>query len=231
NGWSAVISPQTVEDEIKALNLQVAESVTTPTMFAGAGHKQAQKQFTLLAMLFGIIGEYGGEIRWKDDAPTLRDRFARAAANTKAGGNIQVYNEAKLRRDELDSVVRGSRIEADAAEPKAAWESVAARSPLMRVLEDRSAKYLQQATASQAEFAKEPEKILHEAELVAAMSEVLLKEGMNDADDTEYRGFAERMKKAALDTVAAVKLSNADQGRMAVGEMTQACSACHELYR
>jgi hypothetical protein len=229
-GWSELISETTIEDEIKSLNLEVQKTVTTPAQFAGRGHKAAQKQFSMLAMLFAIIGEYGQDVRFKEDAPALRDRFARAAANTKAGGNIQVYNEAKLRRDDLAEVIRGSKLNAG-GEPKANWEAVVSRSPIMRILEDRSVKYLQQSTASEAEFKREPEKVLHEAELVAAMAHALKQDGMDDAGDEEYESFLAQMKKGAIDAIAAVKLNNAEQARLAVGEMRKSCDACHELYR
>ena len=101
----------------------------------------------------------------------------------------------------------------------------------MRILEDRSVKYLQQATASEAEFKKDPEKILHEAELVATMAHALKQEGMDDAGDEEYEAFLAQMRKGALDAVSAVKLNNAEQGRLAVGKIRQSCDACHELYR
>lgn len=229
--WAELISPTTIEDEIKALNLQLEQSVTTPAQFAGRGHKDVQKQFSLLAMLFAIIGDYGADVRWKEDAPELRDRFARAAANTKAGGNIQVYNEAKMRKEDLANVVRGSRLNEGNADPEVNWESTVYRSPLMRILEDRSARYLQQATASEDAFSKEPEKVLHEAELVAAIAGVLKQEGMDDAGDSEYVALVDRMKQAAQDVVSAVKLNNAEQARLAVGEISQSCSACHDAYR
>ena len=47
----------------------------------------------------------------------------------------------------------------------------------------------------------------------------------------DYVGFVKRMQKGAQDVVAAVKLNNADQARAGMGEITQACSECHELYR
>ena len=73
--------------------------------------------------------------------------------------------------------------------------------------------------------------MLHQAEIVAVLSEILLKEGMEDADDEDYAGYAQRMKKAALEIVDAVKLNNDEAARKAAGEISKACAECHEGYR
>ena len=54
---------------------------------------------------------------------------------------------------------------------------------------------------------------------------------MEDGDDEAYAGFANLMKRSALDVVAAVKSNNAEQARTATGEIAKACSDCHDNYR
>jgi putative AlgH/UPF0301 family transcriptional regulator len=86
-------------------------------------------------------------------------------------------------------------------------------------------------TANENAFKENSEDILRYGELMAAYSALLLKEGMPDADDSDYRVHNEKMLAASLDVIQAVKSSNADMARQAVGQMSQACSACHETYR
>ena len=118
SGWSAIVSSTAIEDEIKALKLIVDADVTTPSAYA-SGHKAGRRDFSMLAMLFAIAGEYDGEVRWKKDAPAARDLFARTAANSKVGTQ-QAYNEAKLRKQELQDLVGGqSPYEGKEAEVKA----------------------------------------------------------------------------------------------------------------
>lgn len=228
--WSKIISATTIEDAIKSIKLSVDRDVTTPGDFAGKGYKLARRHFTMLAMLFAIAGEYDGPVRWHDDAPAARDAFARTAANCKVG-TPQVYNEATQRKAQLQDMVGGARLPAGPASPQADWGQVCDRSPLMQRLEIAQQSNLQPATASKAEFAANSEEILHEAEIVAAIGEVLQKEGMVDADDSDYTGYAEAMKKAALEIVEAVKSNSDEQARKAVGEISKACSQCHENYR
>ena len=231
-GWSKLISAATVEDEVKALNLAVDQSVTTPSDFAGRGHKFARRDFSVLALMFAIAGEYDGDVRWKDDAPAVRDAMARLASNLKAGGSAQVYNEAKLRKTDLADLVRGSRFNSSGESERAAsWDGVSDRAPLMKRLEIAHQGKLQPMTANKADFAANVEDILHEAEIVAALSEVLTREGMEDVGDDEYESHARSMQKAALEVVDAIKLNDYDRARAQVGAMGQSCSTCHSLYR
>lgn len=229
--WSNVISATAIEDEIKKIKLEVDEDVSTPTKFRSRGFKQCRKNFSLLAMLFAIAAEYDGDVRWQEDAHNLRDAFARAAGNCKVG-TIQAYNEAKLRKQDLEDVVRGGTFTAaKEAERKADWSQVIDRSPLMQRLELAQQGKLQPWTANAGEFKANMEDAVQEAYLMAAMGEVLIQEGMEDSDEEDYAAFAKQMRDAALSIVAAAKIDNYDQARQAVGKIGQACSNCHNDWR
>lgn len=229
-GWSKLITAATIEDEVKTLKQMVDKTVTTPTDFAGKGYKEARRNFMMLGMLFGIIGEYDGEVRWKPLAPTARDLFARTAGNAKVGTQ-QVYNEAKLRKTDLEDLLNGSLAAANNVEAKTAWGTVCDRSPLMQRLEMGLEPRLQQWTANKAEFNGKKAEILKEAELFVVMGHVLMQEGLDDADDAEYKGFCDMLKKAALEVVDAVKLGNDEGARQAVGKISKSCADCHDKYR
>jgi hypothetical protein len=228
--WSKLISASTIEDEVKAIKVATDKNITTPQDFAGRGYKEVRRDFSVLAMLFAIINEFDGDVRFKKDAAAARDIFARTASNAKAGNN-NVYNEAKKRKDELLDLINGAALTAKAEAEENDWTKVADRSPLMQRLEAAQEKKLAKWTSSTDAFSEEIENVLREAEIIAAISEVLTREGMEDADDEAYVGFANLMKRSALDVVAAVKSNNAEQARRATGEIAKACSDCHDNYR
>ncbi len=231
SGWSALISATTIEDEIKSLKLQIDQGVTTPSEFAGKGYKQARRYFSVLAMLFGIAGEYDAEVRWKKDAPAARDAIARTAANAKVGTQ-QVWQEAKLRKDELGDMINGGTPYAGKeAEAKAAWKDVAGRAPLMQYLEQIWDPRLKPALADKGQFTANADKVLHDAEMFAAIGAVLTKDGMPDADSEEYKAFCVRLKDAAKTIAEAVKAKNYDQAAGASAAIGKACAECHENYR
>ena len=228
--WSKIISATTIEDEIKLLKLELDKLITTPTAFAGLGHKPARQSFSLLAMLFAIIEQYDGDVRWKSQAPAARDMFSRTASNLKAGGSIQVYNEAKQRNLDLGDLVRGSRLE-DSSEEERTWDAIVDRTPLMQLLESRIETNLKQWTNSNSEFNKDPEKVRREAELVAAIGQVLMDENMEDAADEEYRQFAQLLRDGAQQVVQAVQAKDAELAGNGVSDIGRSCVDCHDSYR
>jgi hypothetical protein len=227
-GWAKLISAGTIEDEIKAIKLEVDRNVTTPSEFAGRGHKAIRREFSILAMLFAVIAEYEGDVRFKKDAATARDLFSRTANNTKAGGNSNVFSEAKLRKTDLDDLLSGSSPQGQPASEAPEWGTIIDRSPLMQRLEAIYQEKVAKSMASKDEFGKHHEEILHHAELIAVMATVLTKSGMSDAEDETYAGFANSMKSAATEIVDSVKLNNYDQARAAAGKIDKACSQCQD---
>ena len=228
--WSKLILPTTIEDEIKASKKVVDEEVSTPAKFAGNGYKVARKQFSVVAIMFAIIGEYDGEVRWKADGPAARDVFARTASNCKVG-TIQVFNEAKQRKADIEDLLGGSGLKNREGEVKATWTQVTDRAPLMQRLEVACQERMQPWMANKGEFKDHSEEMLHEAQLTAVFAEVLMKDGMEDADDNDYKAFAQRMQKASLDIADAIKTNNYDKASAAMGEINKSCTECHQGYR
>ncbi len=229
-GWSRLIAASSLEDEIKAIKLKVDQAVSTPNQFRGRDYKSCRLYFTELAMLFGIIEEYDGDVRWKDSSPALRQAFARAAANCKTGSD-QAFSEAKLRKLDLQDAVGGGAVNLPEARPRENWEGVCDRSPLMQRLEAALQEQLRSKTANQADFQANQEDLYREAQLVSAIGRVLKQEGMMDAGDEEYDGFCDAMTGAAQSLAEAIKASSYEKAASAVGQISQACSSCHEMYR
>ena len=231
SGWSQIISATAIEDEIKSLKLLIDAEVTTPSDYAGRGYKVARRDFSVLAMLFAIAGEYEGDVRWKKDAPVARDVFARTAANSKAG-SPQVFNEAKLRKQELQDLVGGqSPYDGKSADGKANWGNVCDRPPLMQHLETMFEPRVKAAVSDEGSFKSNLEKLSHDAEILAAIGAVLAKEGMADADSDDYKVFCETVRKSSREIVAACKNKDYAAASSAVSAIGKACNDCHENYR
>jgi hypothetical protein len=226
SGWSAIIGSTVLEDEIKAQKLLADANVTTPSDFAGNGYKNARRDFSITAMIFGIIAEYDGDVRWKKEAPTGRDLFARTAANAKVG-TTGVYNEAKLRKQELADLISGQSFELRDAEAKAKWGEILDRAPLMQRLEPARDEKIKPWTASESEFKDNLEKLSHEAQIFAAIGQVLQQEGMEDGDDTEYRKFANELVSGGKALAAACKEKNYDAASKATTLIVNSCDNCH----
>jgi acetoin utilization deacetylase AcuC-like enzyme len=228
--WAAIITAETVEDEIKSLTQQVSQTVTTPVKFASQGYLEARRQFSLLGMLFAIACEYDGEIRWQNDAATARDRFLQTAALAK-DGTIEVYNAAKNQKTELEQLVRGGSIGAGPSTPPAQWTEMLDRRPLMERLETAQQESLEPKMASAATMQAAAADLIHESELIGAVAHVLTRDGMEDAGDETYIAYCERLKSAARAMINAVKQRDYGAARAAAGGISKSCSDCHETYR
>jgi hypothetical protein len=226
--WKQLISGPTVEDLVKESKSRVDGIITTPAKFASGGYGEARREFTLLGSLMGIIAQYPEDIRWKSSAPYARTAFARMAANCKVGTQ-PVYNEAKLRQQDLQDLLKGTKLNGTAEETS--WADTADRGPTMQILEWALRDNLAPHTSNEDNFNNNLDEITKYSELVAAYAQILQQEGMTDADDETYRQFASLMLSAAKETLKAVKNKDAELARSAVAKIDQSCNKCHETYR
>lgn len=229
-GWAAAITSSALENEVKSIKMTLDQTITNPGAFRGRGYQECRREFTVAAMVFGIIAEYDGDVRFKENAAGFRDALARTGRNCKVG-TIQAYNESKQRRDDLQNVLSGSTYQGKEGDPDVTWDKICDRSPLMQRLEVSLDKRLNPGTSSAAEFNKNLDELSHEAQVVAAMAMVLVREGMEDGDYEDYQEFCEQMKQGAEDIVSGVKQKNYEAARKGAGTISKACSACHENYR
>jgi hypothetical protein len=229
-GWSKLIDAETIETEIKRTGPELAKVAKSPSEFKGGGYKACRRHFSVLAALFGVTAEYDGDIRWQDAAPALRDLFARAGHNCKAGSD-QTFQEAVQRKQDLADLVAGTRPKTKETELKADWVKVADRPPLMQRMniahEDRLKKWL----ANKGEFTAHHDDVRHEAQLIAAIADIIGREGFEFADDESYTQYAHELRQAASDVSAAVETDNLEQAQQAGNRMTKACADCHDGFR
>ncbi len=229
--WSKLIAAATLEDEIKAQKMAVDQTVDTPGGFKGGAYRDARIQFSTLAAMFHIAGQFDKDVRWKDEAPGLRDLFGRAGFNCKVGTD-QSYNEAKLRKQDLGDLIRGDTVQsAEKGERDVTWDKVTNRPPLMSRMELAFQKRISPFLANESEFSAHAEEIYHEAQVLAALAEAIQHEGFEFWDDDDYLAFAKQMRDAAVGIVEGVKQNDYEKARKAAGDVSKACTECHESYR
>jgi cytochrome c556 len=227
--WNQLISSSTIEDEVKSIQNQLATDITTPVRFR-SDYLKAHRSFSVLSMLFAVIAQYDGDIRWKDEASRGQVAFWRAAANSRVG-TIQAYESCKSRLELLNEMVRGGKFVGDDKAPDDLdWSNVADRNPLMHRLEQALGR-LKTSTSNQGEFTRATAKVVHDSELIAVIALVLTQENMTDADDEGYREYADAMQKFAREVTQATKSNDFDAVSRAVNNISQSCDACHGDWR
>jgi cytochrome c556 len=227
--WSKVIDGDVLTAEVKRLTTALAEPLANPAKFKAGGYKHCRAAFSELAVLFAVIGDYDGEVRFKQDAAALRDGLARAGRNCKAA-NDQTFAEAAAQKTALDDLVRGEHAGGKAA-PLEKWSALADRELLMKRMEQAMQERITPAMGNAKEFAKRAADVKQEAELLAMFAEVIQRESYDYWDDAGFRGYAKSLGAAAGELTKAAEDSNYDAARTAAGAMGQACSKCHEDFR
>ena len=228
--WSSLISEETLTDEIKDMQAVVAAAVERPSDFKGGGFDRAREAFSSIALSFGVIAAYDKDIRWKKQAATARDLFARVGFNCKVGTD-QSFAESKARLADLNLMLDG-----DAPQGKPdrdedfLWSQVAARPALMTRLE-AAEKAADAALANADEFSRQAATLAHQAEIVAAIGEAIQQRDFEDHDDDTYRGYAAAMRRAAIEARDAAREKDYEAARSAAGELRKSCNACHGEYR
>ncbi|QDS87445.1 Cytochrome C' [Rosistilla ulvae] len=228
--WSKLASAQSIEDEIKRQKLKFDADVAQPGAFKSGGYVNARTELSILATLFGVVASYEGDIRWKEQAEAARNVLARTAGNCNSG-SIQVFNECKSRKQDLDDLLRGASLSSPPAAEQSDWSMIADRSVLMSYLETLSKEELPALTNDDSGVKESPDKVKQFGDMVAIVGSVLIQEGMDEYDDEEYVALSKQMLDAALLIGQAAQQGDPDAARKAVGMVNQSCDACHEQYR
>jgi hypothetical protein len=228
--WSRLISPDELESEVKSLALLLSPAVKSPNDFKGGGFKTSRREFTNLAAMFGIAAEYDDDVRWKTQAAALRDALGRAGKNCKVGTD-GTYAEAKRRADELAELVRGGNPALDAGSAESAWSEHVDRPPLMERMEIARTERLKPWTGGKNDFTAHREEIIHEAQIVAALAEIISHPGYDYAEDESYLDYVKQLQASAVSAAEAAKQNDFPATQAAISTLGQSCDKCHGDYR
>lgn len=226
NAWSAIVSAETLESEIKAQPGQIDAAMKSTNQ-----QKAARLVMTYLAALYGVVYRYDKDVRWKDDSQALRDNFARAGNNLKAWTDSQKKQVAKLKTD-LTDLIGGNKPQLSTGlDGEAPWLEIADRPPLMHRLEQGQSERLNVWCKDADSVKRHAAGIVQEAEVVAMIARIIQDKSYEYGDDETYLGFAKTLEKQATAAAAAAKSGDGNAASSAVAQMQKACDDCHGGYR
>ncbi len=228
--WSKLITAEALEDEIKARLPKLAAAIENPTRFKSGEYQTARRELGVLAAMLGIVAEYDGRVRWKAEAADLRDQLGRASNNCKVASDAAL-NDARARAEELQLLVRGGSQAPAAKSVEANWPQIADRTLLMQRIEEAQEQHITPGIANEKTFAESSTTVLHEAEIVAALAEIITRAGYEFADDETYLEYAKAMQQHAGSLRASTLDGSYDRARTSATEIGQSCTTCHEGYR
>jgi hypothetical protein len=228
--WSRIVGGDALEAEVKRLTAALREPLANPAKFKAGGYKDCRAHFSVLAVLFGVIAEHDGQVRWKEDAAALRDSLARAAMNCKTATD-QTFAEAAQRRVELEDLVRGQSLGGGDATELEKWSDLAERPLLMQRMEILLQEEISPTLGNRQGFERRADEIRQKAELLAMLADVMQRQEYEYWDDAGFQELATELRAATAELTKAAADANYEAARAAAGRTSQACSQCHEGYR
>lgn len=227
NAWSAIVSGDTLESEIKAQPGEIDKAMKSPTQ-----QKSARMVMSYLAALYGVILKYDKDVRWKADSQALRDNFAKAGNNLKAWTDTQKKQVAKVQTD-LRDLIQGNPPQLSTAfDAEAPWSELVDRTPVMHRFEiGMAADHLAGWTKDADAVKKNKDAVIREAEAMAMLARIIQDKSYDLTDDDSYMGFAKALEAHSLAAAKAAKDGDGAAASSAVGQMQKACDDCHGSFR
>jgi hypothetical protein len=224
--WSKLISPDSLEAEVKGQVPVAAEAVKTINGFKGKGREIAQTSFTVLTVLFGVIAQYDGDVRWKKDAAGLEKAFSQAGFNCKTSSDAAFKGSQKCSQD-LAELVRGGTLDLPKGDASLPWNDLVNRPALMRRMEEARAGNVGKWLSNKGEFKKNKDNLLREAQLLAVISEVIKGKGFESGDDEAYQKYAVALQSQCLVLIEAIHTDQQDKAQSTFAQVSKACDTCH----
>jgi cytochrome c556 len=227
--WKSLISGDQVSDETKAIRAQINTSLQTVSKYNG-NYKEIQVEASTLAALAGIAALHADSINWKKDAPFVRDLAVDVGKQAKGLAQPN-YDNTRRSFERLDGLLSGNRpADLGKAEPKLPFHEVASRGPLMRRM-DRAFQMLKANINTEAALKSSADKVIHEATILATLSQVVATEGYTDSDQAEYKKLIGELIQSSRKVSAAAKDGDFAAFTQALSQSQKACNVCHQNFR
>ena len=227
--WHLLIPAATVEDEIKSIYFAIGKPLARIGAFKSGGHQKVEQQFAWVATMFGILAEHSQAERWKEVAASAHNHFSTASRGAKAA-SLQAFKNSSNRYEDLGRMIRGEKVDFDPA-TSSLWSERVDRPLLMQRLEQSYEQRLKRWSANQAEFEKNRSALIHEAQILAALAEIIQQPAYEFYDDDDYLSYCSQLKIHAQHVAAGSQESNLKKVQKHLGELSKTCSRCHEGYK
>ena len=228
--WSKYISAEAIQSELKSLSNLMNTHVTSPGKFKSGGNREVRQVASMAAVMFGVIAEFDGDVKWKDIAAGARDAFAQCAQSSSTTSS-QAYNQAKNRKEDLMQILSGGPFKPPVKPSEDfEWASVADVSELMKRLKISYREKIKPWVASESDYKDNFDDLMQEAAIVAVIGEVLKKESMENADNDDYVEFSDALRDGAAMIMQSAAAKDHGMAVKGAGMIDQSCQNCHGEY-
>lgn len=227
--WAALLPTEAFADEAKSLRAALSSKLQSVGQYNGA-FRDVQIDAAVLAALAQMADEYPEAPSWKKHAPLVRDTAAEVCREAGSVGD-KFFKPTREAFDKLDSLLSGSVPPGLGESPaKMSYQAFAPRLALMKRL-DRSHSWLKSNVNTADLLKKESERVIREAGVLGALSQVILTGGYDDSDDEKYQELVSSVRDGAKGLVTAAQEADFDAYQKSLDAVYKGCTKCHSEFK
>ena len=224
--WSTLIEAGELTSEVKSVHNRLSSLLERAGSFKSGGNADCRREFSLLAVLFGVVDQYDQEIRWQQEAVRMRALCSQAAHACETASDESFALAADV-HSQIADLLRGQSISRQASDTVAPVD----RGQLMQRMELAVEENISPWLANRKEFRRRKSNVAHESQLLAVLARTIRREDYDFADDKDFVEITRELGRASRELTEASEQGNYEAARQAVGRVTQSCSNCHDGYR
>lgn len=226
--WNDLMPIDVLQEEVKKVRNHLTASMQSQKTY-NDGFKEIAVDGAILAALGGVAREHSEAASWKANAHFVRD-FGSQLATASAGLGKDNYEKSKSAYEKLSSIFGGS-VPADAGDVPAErpFHEAADRGQLMKRIE-KAKDWMRLNINTEAKLKSETEAVLHEAMIIATFGKVVATDGYSNADEEDYKKYAEALVVGAQEAAAAAKDQSFSKFTDALNKVNKSCADCHANY-
>jgi len=226
--WNDFLPMESVSSEFKKIQNRLKASLQNPNTYNGT-YKDISADGSVIAALAEIAIEHSEDVKWKANAPLIRE-YGHEMAQAASGLGKDNFEKTKTAFEKIESVLSGSVPPgAPAAAPKRPFSEVADRGGLMKRIE-KARNYMRDNINVEAKLKAEAESVLHEAMMISTLGKVVSFEDYSSADEPDYHGFAQALIEGSQETSTAVKDQSFKKFTDSMNKVNKSCDQCHANY-
>lgn len=227
--FASIASGTILDAEAKRIRNSFTQKLQTVGRF-NRGFREVQAEAATLAAVAQAVAVHSDDVSWKADALYVRDLATAMNSSADAIGKKK-FDETKASFEKFGDIMNRSK-PAGLKKPEegVTLDTSADRGGLMRRM-DAAHAWLKKDVPDEETFKAEIEKIKHEATILALLTKVITDPSYYQADEKEYREFAQNIVDASKEMVAAATTGNFKNYRAAVEKVINNCNNCHTGYK
>jgi hypothetical protein len=227
--WKDLVSAGVLDGEVKSIRNNLSTALQSVGRYNGK-YKEVQSMGSTLAALAEIAAEHPDAVRWKRNAPSIRDLVTSLEKAAQEAG-VKPYESARKSFESLAGLLDGnSSAGEEATAARIEFSQCADRGGVMKRI-DQSFQWLKKEVGSEKALKDKAEKTGHEASLMAALARVIAAPDYPSADEPGYAAHAQALIKGAREMSRAVQSEDFAGFSAARDNVQKKCNECHSDYR